>query len=109
MDPQWQRKFSIVWAAGVGLAVLMSIPHVARAFKTRRLFRGLVTGVIEDTKTRGYVPASGAAAEPTRSRRQLSGIWDTVWSATLWSLPGIELDVGQSELLLVSGAFGLVS
>ncbi|TBU24548.1 iron reductase [Dichomitus squalens] len=101
VDPQWQRKFSIIWAAGIGLAVLVSIPHVARALKTRRLLRGLVTGVLEDTKTRGYTPVGSANVEPRSSRRPFSAIWETLWSATLWSLPGLELGMGQSALLFV--------
>ncbi|PIL26372.1 transporter [Ganoderma sinense ZZ0214-1] len=95
VDPQWQRKFSIIWASGIALATLVSIPHIARAFKTGRLFRGLITGVTENSKARSYAPAGTTEVDPPRSRRRLSGIADTLWSVTLWSLPGIELDVGQ--------------
>ena len=99
VDPQWQRKFSIILAAGVGLAVLLSVPNIARAFRTGRLFRGVITGVTENTQARSYAPAGTTEVEPPRPRRRLSGIADTLWSATLWSLPGIELDLGQSTFL----------
>ena len=52
----------------------------------------------ENAKARSYAPAGTTEVEPPRSRRRLSGIADTLWSATLWSLPGIELDLGQSML-----------
>ncbi|KAM5531189.1 hypothetical protein V8D89_015159 [Ganoderma adspersum] len=106
VDPQWQRKFSIIWAAGIGLAALVSVPHIARAFKTGRLFRGLITGVTENAKTRSYAPAGTTEVEPPRSRRRLSGIGDTLWAATLWSLPGIELDLGQ--MIVIAAYLALV-
>ncbi|KAI0742236.1 iron reductase [Daedaleopsis nitida] len=97
-DPKWQRKFSIIWAAGVGIAVLASIPHLVRAYKNRRLYRGLVTGVTENS--RGYVPANHAAdIKPARTGRRVSGLVETLWSSTLWTLPGVELDVGQMAVI----------
>ncbi|RPD53265.1 iron reductase [Lentinus tigrinus ALCF2SS1-6] len=97
-DPKWQRKFSIVWAAGVGIAVLASVPHVARALKNGRLFRGLFTGV-SDSGSR-YTPTNGVDIKPPRSKRRVLGIVETLWSSTLWTLPGVELDLGQRFLAL---------
>ncbi|KAI0776531.1 iron reductase [Trametes elegans] len=94
-DPKWQRKFSIIWAVGVGLAVLASVPHVVRALRSGRLLRGWLFGVSEDLKNRNYSPAVSIDTVPPKSRRTVSGVLETLWSTTLWSLPGIELDLGQ--------------
>ncbi|KAI0820540.1 iron reductase [Trametes gibbosa] len=91
-DPKWQRKFSIIWATGVGIAVLASVPQIVRAFKRGRLLRRWLFGVSEGGK---YSPASGSDVVPPRTKRRISGALETLNSVTLWSLPGVELDLGQ--------------
>lgn len=95
-DPKWQRKFSIIWAAGVGIAVLAAVPQVVRALRRGRLVRGWLFGVSEG---RNYSPATGSDIVPPKSKRRVFGFLETLQSVTLWSLPGIELDVGQSECI----------
>ncbi|KAI0753811.1 iron reductase [Fomes fomentarius] len=97
-DPKWQRKFSIIWAAVLGAAILASIPHVVRSFTTRRLLRGLVSGVTE--RGGNYVPANRADITPKRSRRTVSSLVETLRSSTLWTLPGVELDIGQMIVIV---------
>ncbi|KAI0365850.1 iron reductase [Pilatotrama ljubarskyi] len=94
-DPKWQRKFSIIWAAGVGITVLAAVPSIVGALRRGRLLRGWLSGVSEDPKGRNYSPAVGADVVPPKSTRRVNGLVDTVWSTTLWSLPGVELDLGQ--------------
>lgn len=53
---------------------------------------------------KNYAPASGNDALPQKSKRRVYGLRETFWSTTLWSLPGIELDLGQSK----QGLFQLV-
>lgn len=93
-DPKWQRKFSIIWAAGVGIAVLAAVPQVVRALRRGRLFRGWLFGVSEG---RNYTPAVGNDVVPPKSKRRVFGLLETLGSVSLWSLPGIELDIGQSK------------
>ncbi|KAI0655804.1 iron reductase [Cubamyces menziesii] len=105
-DPKWQRKFSIIWAAGVAIAVLFSVPAVVRALRRGRLFRSWLIGVTEDTNMNKYAPASGNDVVPPKARRRVYGLLETLWSATLWSLPGIELDLGQ--MIVITAYLALV-
>ncbi|KAH9900709.1 iron reductase [Cubamyces lactineus] len=105
-DPKWQRKFSIIWAAGVAIAVLFSIPTVVRALRRGRFFRSWLVGVTEDTSMKNYAPASGNDALPQKSKRRVYGLLETFWSTTLWSLPGIELDLGQ--MIVITAYLALV-
>ncbi|KAI0640857.1 iron reductase [Trametes meyenii] len=98
-DPKWQRKFSIIWAAGVSIAVLASLPQVVRALRRGRLVRGWLWGVTEDPKGRNYTPAASTDAVPPKSRRRVFGVLETLRSATLWSIPGVELDLGQMVVI----------
>ncbi|KAI0328824.1 iron reductase [Cubamyces sp. BRFM 1775] len=104
-DPKWQRKFSIIWAAGVAIAVLFSVPAVVRALRRGRLFRSWLVGVTEDTSM-NYAPASGNDVVPPKAKRKVYGLLETLWSATLWSLPGIELDLGQ--MIVIAAYLALV-
>ncbi|OCH86238.1 iron reductase [Obba rivulosa] len=99
-DPKWQRKFWIVWASVVGAAVLVSVPHVAKALRSGRLLRGFF-GVTEDLSGTRYAPVGTADKEPQPGRRRLSAFYETVASASFWSLPGLELNIGQ--ILVLAG------
>ncbi|OBZ74630.1 Ferric reductase transmembrane component 3 [Grifola frondosa] len=105
IDPQWQRKFSIIWACGVGIAVVASLPYLVRSIKNGRAYRGLF-GVTEDIAGRHYTSATSAERDPGRAKRRLSAICETAWSFTFWSIPGIELDLGQ--MLVIAGYLVLV-
>ncbi|KAJ2971662.1 hypothetical protein NUW54_g12455 [Trametes sanguinea] len=101
-DPKWQRKFSIIWAAGIAIAVLLSLPSVLLALRRGRLFRSWLVGVSEAPNKRNYAPAAGDINEdvaPKKAKRRVCGVLETVWSATYWSLPGIELDLGQMAVI----------
>ncbi|KAI8992723.1 iron reductase [Trametes punicea] len=104
VDPQWQRKFSIIWASGIGIAVLFSLPAVVRALRRGRLLRPWLSGVYEDAKRRNYAPAAAIHEDvvPPKSKRRVYGLLETLRSATLWSLPGVELDLAQ---MIVIGAY----
>ena len=94
VDPQWQRKFSIIWAAGLAIAVLGSAPHIVRSLRNGRLFRGLITGVSESPK--GYTPPGSNDVTPASSKRRVGAVIEWAWAWTLWTIPGVELDLGQS-------------
>jgi hypothetical protein len=100
VDPEWQAKFSIIWASLVGLAVLISLPHLLRSIKNQRAFTG-VLGVWEDLNARYYerVPPIGdLVSVPESSGRagKVNAVMRTLKSVTFWSLPGLGLNAGQS-------------
>lgn len=95
-DPIWQRRFSIIWASLAGAAVLASAPHLLSSIKRGRAFKGFF-GVSEVVGRNFYVPISSGEKTPDRSNRLVSGLLGSIESTTLWSLPGLELNVGQSK------------
>ncbi|KAH9926613.1 iron reductase [Epithele typhae] len=105
-DPKWQAKFSYIWAAVVGAAFLASVPHIVQSIRNRRLFRGMITGVTEYSVGKHYQLASGQDAIPTHVKRRVSGVVHTLCSTMLWTLPGVELNLGQ--MLLVGGYLAIV-
>lgn len=97
-DPKWQIKFTAIWASCVGAAVLVSLPHLARALRSRRAFTGFF-GVWDDWS---YQPLPTLGERNTekkveRSGRRLAGVLRTVASVLLWTPMGTGLDLGQSE------------
>jgi len=100
VDPIWQRKFSIIWASFVGLAVILSFRHVLRAILTRRAFIGLF-GIWEDMSGRQYdiVQSTDEKSLPSRKTRNMSAVLSTATSCFLWSPMGFGLNVGQSKIV----------
>lgn len=99
-DPKWQRKFSIIWASFVGLAVLASAPRLWKSIKQGRAFKGF-WGVTENFGSERYVATLSEAQIPGRRRNPFSDILRSVGSLRLWSLPGLELNLGQSTSLII--------
>lgn len=95
-DPKWQRKFSIIWASLAGFAIIVSIPHLLRSFRRGRAFKGFF-GVSEQLARKYYYPVISEEKIPQRSDRRAAGLFRSLGSVTLWSLPGLELNMGQSE------------
>ena len=96
-DPKWQRKFSAVWAAGVGLAIVLSLPRVVRAFRRGRLFTGFF-GVRQGAGGGSYVPV-GEIPSPSppieRGKKRVEGWLRTIGSVLLWAPFGTGLDLAQ--------------
>ncbi|KIP02610.1 hypothetical protein PHLGIDRAFT_78922, partial [Phlebiopsis gigantea 11061_1 CR5-6] len=101
-DPKWQRKFSIVWASAVALAVVASLPHLWRSLRTGSAYKGLF-GISEDFGANYSAVRSSPQQEPLahRKRNSVLAAVETALSILRWSLPGIELDFGQ--MLVVAG------
>ncbi|ETW79594.1 ferric reductase [Heterobasidion irregulare TC 32-1] len=93
-DPKWQKKFTIVWATAVGIAVLAALPQLIRAVRSRQAFTGLF-GVWEDLSGSWYGPAAAQEAIPPRRSRKVAALLRTVGSVLLWSPMGFGLDLGQ--------------
>ncbi|KAI0085510.1 iron reductase [Irpex rosettiformis] len=101
-DPKWARKFSIIWATAVAIAVTVSLPKLLPAIWSRRAFTGIF-GVTETSGgSYGAVPSSSEKAVlPRRKRNGLLAIFETAASTLRWTLPGLEVDFGQ--MLVVVG------
>lgn len=107
IDPHWQKTFSIIWATAVGAAIVFSSPHFLHAIKNGRAYQGLF-GISEDlTAPRGsYAPVAPseklASSEQltkgsARKRRRVVALVEVALSSLRWTLPGMEVDFGQSE------------
>lgn len=97
-DPKWQIRFTAMWCAALGLAVLLAAPRAlfspriresARGFLGVRVRGGYESLPQEEEKTaQAPVPIQNRTV-PTIAARVLG-------SVQLWSLPGINLNIGQS-------------
>ncbi|KAH9914282.1 iron reductase [Fomitopsis serialis] len=99
-DPKWQRKFSAIWAAVAGVAILLSLPHLIRSLRHGGALRGLF-GVSESIAAQRYATIGDADVKPRTRRRTFYGLVETVSSLFWWTVPAVGLTLGQ--LLLVAG------
>lgn len=95
-DPIWQRKFTIIWCSGLAIAVAVSLPSLIISLRQGRVFKG-ITGISEITGYRSVSSDDNKPLPPPRSRssRRLIGAWNALISTTYWSLPKLELNLGQ--------------
>ncbi|KAI3601601.1 putative iron reductase [Moniliophthora roreri] len=119
IDPQWQRKFSIIWASVLAGAVFFSIPHLARSIRSNRAFTGIfgvrerypgmeyIPIVDEKRESLNVAPATAATTKRSRTIQRLEGVLSMVGSVLLWSAPGLGVNLGQI-ILLVAYAVTLV-
>lgn len=98
-DPKWQLKFTYIWVSLVGSAILLSAPSLLRGIKNRRAFAGF-WGIWEDWNIYHITP--GVQEKPVRqrlkldTRRRVAGVLKGIGSIFYRTLPGIELNAGQS-------------
>jgi ferric-chelate reductase len=100
-DPKWQRKFSIVWASAVAVAVVASLPALWRSLRSGSAYKGFFG--VSETLGGSYRPVSSTpekTSPPRRKRNLPQALIETVTSTLRWSLPGLEVDFGQSRNLL---------
>ena len=104
-DPTFQRKFSIVWGSAAAVVILFSLPRFIKSVRRGQLLASL-TGVREDKAGRNYEPAPTSSTskekEPvvkrlSNSTDKVNGLLTTIYSISLWTIPGIELDVAQGK------------
>lgn len=100
VDPKWQRKFSIVWAVAIAIAVVASAPRLWHSLRTGSAYKSLF-GVTEHFNASGkYSPVAPSLEKGTAPSRRRSGIFvlaESALSMLRWTIPGIELDFGQSK------------
>ncbi|KAK7676992.1 hypothetical protein QCA50_020021 [Cerrena zonata] len=104
-DPKWQRKFSMVWAITVAIAIVLSARHFIRAMYQGRAFTGLF-GVSEDNTGKSYTPINVEEKVPIHSKRRIAGFAHSVLALFSWTLPGVELSFGQ--MIIVGGYLATV-
>ncbi|KAJ7267125.1 iron reductase [Mycena rebaudengoi] len=85
-DPKWQTRFTIMWCAPLALCVLLGLPRLVRGLRNGRALAG----------TAGVRVASEYAPLFVLS------------SAFLWSLPGLNLNIGQILTIATYSTFALV-
>ena len=113
-DPQYQLKFSIIWVAFAGAAILISLPTLVRSIRKGYTWAG-VTGITEDLSGRAKVyepiPADeskdakiSAATRGEIPFERLHGIFAIMKSFTMWSIPQVGLDMGQGKRSISSSS-----
>lgn len=99
----------MVWVTAVGISILLSLPHLIRAVRSRRAFHDFF-GVIEDVDkymalfdhdrgdNSGDPNHEDMRRVPRRDWRKdwLRKILNTTGATLLWTVPGLELSIGQS-------------
>ncbi|KAJ3874660.1 hypothetical protein F5051DRAFT_443130 [Lentinula edodes] len=109
IDPQWQTKFSIIWGSCLGASLLFAAPCLVRSIRNGQAFTGFF-GIKEDWEGKGNYEAvtlndsktkntarRGLSSTPTMIRT-IEGIISVIRSVSLWTLPGLGLNAGQSKL-----------
>lgn len=101
VDPKWQKKFSIVWATAVGVAIVASLPSLIRSIRNGRAFCDLF-GVREDFGKTRYTATVSEDVKPSKNSRKIVAVEESAWSIVRWSIPGVELTGWQ---MLVIAAY----
>ncbi|KIK58003.1 hypothetical protein GYMLUDRAFT_75092 [Collybiopsis luxurians FD-317 M1] len=107
IDPQWQTKFSIIWASCLGATILFSAPRLTKSIRNGRAFTGFF-GIEEDWSGSGKYeavdPSDSGPPAPTKTRssvvRKVAGVLSAMRSIALWTLPGLGLNAGQIFVIL---------
>ena len=102
IDPQWARKFTIVWTSVLAAGVAVSLPHLYKSVRQGRALTG-VFGVTESWKTNQYFPVEEKQLRKREKPQNFVGIGISRARAILaWTLPGFDVSVGQSEFYFFS-------
>lgn len=100
VDPEWQRKFTIIWCSAVGVVAIASLPKLARSVRNGRSLKGFF-GISEDLQKGGYISVARQDKLPSPlSNNRFTRIWCSITSVRYWTLPYIELNVAQTCIIL---------
>ena len=98
VDPQWQRKFTIIWPTVLGFFVLLSLPHLIRSIRNGQAYSTLF-GILEDYTGRDYSALVQPMRETERKRTsvlcRIEKVIEKFGSLFYWTLPGLGLNAGQ--------------
>ncbi|TFK26125.1 ferric reductase-like transmembrane component/FAD binding protein [Coprinopsis marcescibilis] len=101
IDRLWQKNFTIIWTSVLAFFVLISLPHLIRSIRNGRAFKG-VFGVSESWGEPRYQALSSGSNETISkgsNKRPVDAFVDKFLSICWWSLPGLELTLGQVVIL----------
>ncbi|EKM52899.1 uncharacterized protein PHACADRAFT_261585 [Phanerochaete carnosa HHB-10118-sp] len=102
-DPEWQNRFSVIWSVAVVVAAIASAPRLWRSLKTGNAYKGLF-GVREYSSVHesysAVAPSPDRAALPSKRRKRVFVLAESLLSALRWTLPGVELDFGQMLVIV---------
>lgn len=101
-DLKFQHNFTIAWTAVLAFFVVISLPKLVRAIRRGRAFKDTL-GITESWNS--YALLAGERRPGTRGGK-LEAVSDKVFSWFYWSIPGLELNLGQ--LLVIGGYTALV-
>ncbi|KAJ6621017.1 hypothetical protein B0H10DRAFT_2019643 [Mycena sp. CBHHK59/15] len=120
-DPKWQKHFTVMWCGGLAVCVALAAPRVVRSIRSGRSFTGLAGVRVSDV----YAPlpsedepsiasldhrtGKGNGRPPPAPRSRLRVLGSVIASMALWSLPGINLNLGQMFVIAVYSVFAVVS
>ncbi|KAF9476564.1 iron reductase [Pholiota conissans] len=109
VDPQWQRKFSIVWASVLAFFVVLSLPHLVRSLRNGRAYSS-AAGITEDLSGKSYDLANDVRGMHRVRRqslwRKVENVLNIAGGLFWWMVPGLGLMLG--EILLISGYIATV-
>jgi len=91
VDPEWQRKFTIIWCSVVGVVAVASLPKLARSLRNGHSLKGFF-GISEDLQKGGYISVACQDKLPSPlSNNRFTWIWCSITSVRYWTLPYINL------------------
>ncbi|KAH9169184.1 iron reductase [Lactarius sanguifluus] len=99
-DPKWQHRFTEIWTGCLGLAIILSLLPLYRAFRVRRAFIGLF-GVWEG---RAYTPAPTAPQREVALSPKHSNVLSylSIFRSVLLLSPlGVGLNLGQILVVVI--------
>jgi hypothetical protein len=98
VDWRWQNNFTIIYCSVLALSLAISLPRLVRAIKQGRAFKGLF-GVSEIWDGNNVVSSGDSKRRglPSAKNRRVEAILNKTVSVLWWSLPGLELNLGQSQ------------
>ena len=95
-DPQYARKFTIVWTSAVAAGVVVSLPRLYRSVKQGRIFTGSF-GLTESWDPKPYSLAEERQPQEHEKQLKLNVYIRRAWAILCWTLPGFDISVGQSK------------
>ncbi|KAJ7106542.1 ferric reductase like transmembrane component-domain-containing protein [Mycena epipterygia] len=111
-DPKWQTRFTAMWCAALGLCIILAAPRALRLKSLKERARGMlgirVRGEYEALPSDDKGGGGSGAIPPLQSANALTTTARVLRSSTLWSLPGITLNVGQMFVVAGYAVFALV-
>ncbi|KAF7433701.1 hypothetical protein PC9H_005664 [Pleurotus ostreatus] len=112
IDPQWQLKFTVIWASVLGVATILSLPAIFRSIHPKRILVGLL-GIRECNAAKNYAPVSSLECDvpalvlsDSRRRNRVYGFFRAIGSICHLTPPKLSLNL--SHMVLIGAYLGLL-